>query len=94
MPNGWARFRSLSPSRSFPAQRPNLPPQESSKHQVQIGGKIRLACARGRRMRTHHEQATLRERGETPAHQFPEPSLHTVTNHRRADRTANNEAYP
>jgi hypothetical protein len=37
----------LSPTRSFLAQRPNLPPEQSSEHQVQIGGKIRLARASG-----------------------------------------------
>jgi hypothetical protein len=79
--------------RSFPAQRPNLPPKQSSKNQVKIGGKIRLACASGRRMCTQHEQATPRKRCDPPAHQFPEPSLHSVANHCRADRTANNQPY-
>jgi hypothetical protein len=79
--------------RSFLAQRPNLPPQESSENQVKIGGQIRLACARGGRMRPQHEQATPRKRGDPPAHQFPEPSLYPVANHRRANRTANNKAY-
>jgi hypothetical protein len=40
-----------------------------------------------------HEQATPGKRGKTPAHQFPEPSLHPVANHRRANRTADNKAY-
>ena len=75
------------------AQRPNLPPQQSSEHQVEIGGEIRLACASGSRMGTHHEQATPGKRGEPPAHQFPEPSLYPVANHRRANRTADNKAY-
>ena len=44
-------------------------------------------------MGTHHEQATSGKRGEPPAHQFPEPSLYPVANHRRANRTANNKAY-
>jgi hypothetical protein len=79
--------------RSFLAQRPNLPPEQSSKNQVKIGGQISLACASGRRMSAHYEEATPRERDDPPAHQFPEPSLHTVTNHRRADRTAYHEAY-
>ena len=79
--------------RSFLAQRPNLPPEQSSKNQVEIGGQISLACASGRRMSAHHEEATPRKRGNPPAHQFPEPSLHTVTNYRRADRTAYHEAY-
>jgi len=74
-------------------QRPNLPPQQSSESQVKIGGKIRLACASGRRMRTQYEQATSGKRGDSPAHQLPEPSLHPVANYRRADRTANNQAY-
>ncbi len=79
--------------RSFLAQHPNLPPQQSSKDQVKIGGQIRLACAGGRRMSAHHEQATSGKRDEASAHQFPEPSLYLVANHRRADRTANNKAY-
>jgi hypothetical protein len=49
--------------RSSRVQRPNLPPEQSFDHQVQIGGEIGLACARGRRVRAHHEQATLRKRG-------------------------------
>ena len=73
------------------AQRPNLPPHQSSEHQVEIGGKIRLACTSGSRMGTHHEQATSGERGEPPAHEFPEPSLYPVANHRRANRTADNK---
>ena len=79
--------------RSFLAQRPNLPPQQSSENQVEIGGQICLACASGGRMRPQHEQATPRKRGDPPAHQFPEPSLYPVANHRRANRTANNKAY-
>jgi hypothetical protein len=79
--------------RSFLAQRPNLPPKQSSENQVKIGGQIRLAGASGRRMCTHHEQATPGEAGQSPAHQFPEPSLHPVANHSRADRTADNKAY-
>jgi len=88
-----SRPRYSSPSRSFLAQRPNLPPQQSSDNQVKIGGQIRLACASGRRVGAHHEQATPGKRGETLAHQFPEPSLHPVANHRRANRTADNKAY-
>jgi hypothetical protein len=79
--------------RSFLAQRPNLPPKQSSDNQVEIGGQFGLACASGCRMGAQYEQATPRERGETPAHQFPEPSLHPVANHRRANRTADNQAY-
>jgi hypothetical protein len=74
-------------------QRPNLPPQQSSDNQVKIGGEIRLACASGRRMRTQYEQATPGKRGNSPAHQLPEPSLHPVANYRRPDRTADNQAY-
>jgi hypothetical protein len=40
-----------------------------------------------------HEQATPGKRGDPPAHQFPEPSLYPVANHRRANRTANYKAY-
>ena len=54
--------------RSFLAQRPNLPPQESSENQVKIGGQICLACACGGRMRPQYEQATPREPGDPPAH--------------------------
>ena len=79
--------------RSLLAQRPNLPPQESSENQVKIGGQIHLACARSGRMRPQYEQATPRKPGDPPAHQFPEPSLYPVANHRRANRTANNKAY-
>jgi hypothetical protein len=50
------------------AQRPNLPPQQSSDNQVQIRGQISLACACGRWMGTQHEHATARERGKPPAH--------------------------
>jgi hypothetical protein len=75
------------------AQRPNLPPHQSSEHQVEIGDEIRLACTSGSRMGTHHEQATSGQRGKAPAHKFPEPSLYPVANHRRANRTADNKAY-
>jgi hypothetical protein len=44
-------------------------------------------------MCTQHEQATPGKRGDPPAHQFPEPSLYPVANHRRANRTANYKAY-
>jgi hypothetical protein len=75
------------------AQCPNLPPQQSSEHQVKIGGQIRLAYAGGRRVGTHHEKTTSGKRGDTLPHQFPEPSLHPVANHRRANRAADNKAY-
>jgi len=48
--------------------RPKLPPQQSSKHQVEIGSKIRLACASGGRVGTQYEQATPGKHGKTPAH--------------------------
>jgi len=44
-------------------------------------------------MSAHHEQATPGKAGESPAHQFPEPSLYPVTHHRRANRTADYKAY-
>ncbi len=44
-------------------------------------------------MCTQHEQATPGKRGDPPTHQFPEPSLHPVANHRRANRTADYKAY-
>ncbi len=56
------------PMRSFLAQRPNLPPQQSSENQVKIGGQICLACASGGRMSPQHEQATPGKRGDPPAH--------------------------
>lgn len=79
--------------RSFLAQRPNLPPQQSSQDQVKIGGQLRLAGTGGRRMSAHHEQATSGKRDKTSAHQLPESSLYPVANHRRADRTAHDKAY-
>jgi hypothetical protein len=79
--------------RSFLAQRPYLPPEQSSDNQVKIGDQICLACASSCRMSTQHEQATPGKRGDPPAHEFPEPSLYPVANHRRANCTANNEAY-
>jgi hypothetical protein len=59
---------SSSSTRSFLALRPNLPPQQSSYYQVEIGGQIRLAYASGCRMRAQYEQATPGERGDPPAH--------------------------
>ena len=44
-------------------------------------------------MCTQHKQATPGKRGDPPTHQFPEPSLHPVANHRRANRTADYKAY-
>ena len=79
--------------RSFLAQRPYLPPEQSSDNQVKIGDQICLACASSCRMSTQHEQATPGKRGDPPAHKFPEPSLYPVANHRRANCTANNKAY-
>ena len=79
--------------RSFLAQRPYLPPEQSSENQVKIGDQICLACASSSRMSTQHEQATPGKRGDPPAHEFPEPSLYPVANHRRANCTANNKAY-
>jgi hypothetical protein len=79
--------------RSFLAQRPYLPPEQSSDNQVKIGDQICLACASSGRMSTHHEQATPGKRGDPPAHEFPEPSLYPVANHRRANCTANHKAY-
>jgi len=79
--------------RSFLAQRPYLPPEQSSDNQVKIGDQICLACASSCRMSTQHEQATPGKRGDPPAHKFPEPSLYPVANHRRANCTADNKAY-
>jgi hypothetical protein len=78
--------------RSLPT-RPNLPPQQSSEHQVEIGGKFRLACTCGSRMGTQHQLTAPGERGKPPSHQFPEPSLYPVADHRRANRTADYKAY-
>jgi hypothetical protein len=44
-------------------------------------------------MCTQHKQATPGKRGDPFTHQFPEPSLHPVANHRRANRTADYKAY-
>ena len=44
-------------------------------------------------MCTQHKQTTPRKRDDPPTHQFPEPSLYPVANHRRANRTANYKAY-
>ena len=60
------------PMRSFLAQRPYLPPEQSSDNQVKIGDQICLAYASSCRMSTQHEQATPGKRGETPAHELPE----------------------
>jgi hypothetical protein len=79
--------------RSFLAQRPYLPPEQSSDNQVKIGDQICLACASSGRMSAQHEQATPGKRGDPPAHEFPEPSLYPVANHRRANCTADNKAY-
>ncbi len=54
--------------RSFLAQRPNLPPQQSSENQVKIGGQLCLAYASGGRMSPQYQEATLREPGDPPAH--------------------------
>jgi hypothetical protein len=40
---------------------PNLLPQQSFHHQVQISGQIWLAYPRGRRVRAQHKQATARK---------------------------------
>jgi hypothetical protein len=79
--------------RSFLAQRPYLPPEQSTDYQVKIGDQICLAYASSCRMSTHHEQATPGKRGDPPTHELPEPSLYPVANHRRANCTANHEAY-
>lgn len=79
--------------RSCLTQRPKPPLLQSFKHQVQISGQIGLACAGGRRMRSHHEQTTLGNRVKALSHEFPEPPLHPVANHRRADRFAHYQAY-
>jgi hypothetical protein len=81
------------PMRSFLAQRPYLPPQQSSDNQVKIGDQIRLACACSSRVSAQYEQAAPGKRGDPPAHQFPEPSLYPVANYRRANCTANHKAY-
>jgi hypothetical protein len=70
-----------------------LPPQQSVKYQVEIGGHIRLAGASGGRVSSHHEHATIRKIRETRPHHFPESSLYPIANHRRANRTADDKAY-
>jgi hypothetical protein len=70
-----------------------LPPQQSVKYQVEIGGHIRLADASSGRVGTHDEHATIRKIRETRPHPFPKSSLYPVANHRGTNRTANDKAY-
>jgi hypothetical protein len=37
-----------------PGQRLTLPPEQCDEYQVELSGKIRLACGRGPRVGTHH----------------------------------------
>jgi len=75
-------------------QRPNLPPQQPAHHQVQIGGQIRLACGRGRRIGADHKQATCREHAKIPAHEHTKTTSHPVAHHSGANRATHNESYP
>jgi hypothetical protein len=74
-------------------QRPNLPPNQPVHHQVQIGGKIRLACGRSRRIGAHHKQATRREHAKIPAHEHTKTSFHPVANHSGPNRATDYESY-
>jgi len=75
-------------------QRPNLPPQQPVHHQIQIGGQIRLACGRSRRIGADHKQATCREHAKVPAHEHTKTTPHTVAHHRGANRATDYESYP
>jgi hypothetical protein len=72
---------------------PTLPPKQRSNNQVELGGKIRLACSRGTGMSTQHKQATFRKRPEIPAGQMTEPPAHPVAHHCLADRPAHHEPH-
>jgi hypothetical protein len=74
--------------------RPNLPPQQPADNQIQIRGKILLACVRGCSVRAHHKKATARKRPKVPAHQLTKTPLDAVSGHRRADRPAYHKSYP
>jgi hypothetical protein len=74
-------------------KRPNLPPQQSLEYQVQISGEIDLACRRGRGIRPDHEKAAYRKCVKVLAHHDPEAALHSVTDNRGPNRTANDKAY-
>jgi hypothetical protein len=75
-------------------QRPNLPPQQPAHHQIQIGGQIRLACGRGRRIGADHKQATRRKHAKVPAHERTKATFHPVAHHRGANRATDYESYP
>ena len=76
------------------SQRPNLPPQQPVHHQVQIGGEIRLACGRSRRIGAHHKQATRREHAKIPAREHTKTSFHPVAHHSGTNRATDYESYP
>jgi len=75
-------------------QRPNLPPQQPAHHQIQIGGQIRLACGRGRRIGADHKQATCREHTKIPTHEHTKATFHPVAHHGGANRATDYESYP
>jgi hypothetical protein len=75
-------------------QRPNLPPQQSVYHQVQIGGQIRLACGRGRRIGADHKKATCRQHAKIPAHERTKTTSHPVAHHGGANRATDYKSYP
>ncbi len=75
-------------------QRPNLPPQQPIDHQVEIGGEIRLACGRGRRIGANHKKATFRQHAKIPAHERTKTTSHAVAHHSGANRTTDYESYP
>lgn len=75
-------------------QRPNLPPQQPAHHQIQIGGQIRLACGRGRRIGADHKQATRRKHAKIPAHERTKATFHPVAHHRGANRATDYKSYP
>jgi hypothetical protein len=68
-----------------------LPPKQCSDYQVEVGGKIRLACRGGARRSAHYKQATSRQRPEIPAGEMAQPSAYSIPYHGRTHLLADNE---
>lgn len=73
---------------------PYLPPQQGADYQVEFGGKIRLACGRGRRVGADNKQATSRQRVKITAGQVSQASAYFISLNGAAHRTAYHEPYP
>jgi len=70
-----------------------LPPKQSSDHQVEVGGEIRLA-GRGRARRgADYKQATSRQQPQVPSGEVPQPSSDSISDHRRAHGLADDETH-